>query len=403
MHLLAAASDRADTANAIAEVLDTLERAMAQDGLERAPDLLVVQTSANHDIAAIQAVARKAGVPTLHGATTSQGVMTGGRMVAEGGNGLGALALWDGGGAYASAAAALGEDPRTAARRATERALDKAGRAGEAPDLIWLGVAPGREEAVIAGIEDAVGANTPILGGSAADNAITGAWCVFDGDAHHADGVVVSVLFTSAPVALAYQSGYAPAQHAGTVTRAEGRTIHEIDGEAATAVYARWTGGRIAPNICHGPANVLAESTFHPLGRPLGAVAEVPFHLLAHPAVARPDGGLELFADVAVGERLQAMTGSVESLTARAGRVAALALRQGGLAPEDIAGALVVYCGGCMLGVRAQMDAVAADVDNALGGAPSLGLFTFGEQGPVVGGRNRHGNLMISCVVFAKA
>lgn len=30
-----------------------------------------------------------------------------------------------------------------------------------------------------------------------------------------------------------------------------------------------------------------------------------------------------------------------------------------------------------------------------------MGVYTFGEQGMVKGGRNRHGNLMISAIAFA--
>ncbi|MEL7174413.1 MAG: FIST C-terminal domain-containing protein, partial [Pseudomonadota bacterium] len=95
-------------------------------------------------------------------------------------------------------------------------------------------------------------------------------------------------------------------------------------------------------------------------------------------------------------------TGSADSLVSRAGRVASLSAKRGGLTTADIAGALVIFCGGCMLAVRDRMDEVAAEVDRALGGAPSLGIFTFGEQGAVLGESNRHGNLMISCVTFAR-
>ncbi|NNJ67935.1 MAG: hypothetical protein HKP54_07825, partial [Boseongicola sp.] len=65
-----------------------------------------------------------------------------------------------------------------------------------------------------------------------------------------------------------------------------------------------------------------------------------------------------------------------------------------------IAGALMIYCGGCMLAVQEQLDDVAAGVREALPGVPFLGVFTFGEQGVVLDGRNRHGNLMISAIVF---
>ena len=83
-------------------------------------------------------------------------------------------------------------------------------------------------------------------------------------------------------------------------------------------------------------------------------------------------------------------------------RVAADARALADLAPDDVAGALVIFCAGCMLTVRDRMDRVVAGLDEGLGDAPFLGCFTFGEQGCFVGGENRHGNLMISVTVFAR-
>ena len=96
------------------------------------------------------------------------------------------------------------------------------------------------------------------------------------------------------------------------------------------------------------------------------------------------------------------MSGTRSSLISRAGRVARAALGAGNLTPDQICGALVIYCAGCMLTIQDQMDEVAAEVRDALGGKPFIGAFTFGEQGCFIGGENHHGNLMISVVVFEK-
>ncbi|MEM6486672.1 MAG: FIST N-terminal domain-containing protein [Pseudomonadota bacterium] len=396
MHIFVQATD-ADTPRAV----EQLTAALASESATP-PDFLAVYASAAHDGDRVRRRFAAVGASALHGGTSCLGVMAGGRMRADGGRGIGCFALWDADGAFGTGLAALGDDPRAAARDAVARALDRAERPGEAPELVWLTAAPGAEEALIAGIEDVVGANVPILGGSAADNDLSGAWQVFDAEASVGAGVAISVLFPSRPVATAYQSGYAPTETAGTVSRVEGRRVYEIDGRAASAVYADWTHGAVAPDASTGPATILSASTLHPLGRHVGDVADVPFYVLAHPATAHPDGSIELFADVQPGERLTLMTGSSDSLVRRAGRVAALAAQRGGIARDEIAGALVIFCGGCMLAVRERMDEVAGAVDRALGGAPSLGIFTFGEQGAVLGERNRHGNLMISCVTFAR-
>jgi len=92
------------------------------------------------------------------------------------------------------------------------------------------------------------------------------------------------------------------------------------------------------------------------------------------------------------------MQGSADSLVARAGRIAAQARSNAG---SEISGALLVYCGGCMLAVRERMEEVRAGVNTALGDVPWIGVFTFGEQGVPAGGEAEHGNLMISCTVLA--
>ena len=97
------------------------------------------------------------------------------------------------------------------------------------------------------------------------------------------------------------------------------------------------------------------------------------------------------------------MTGTQNSLVERAGRVASLARAAGRMEDGPVAGALMVYCGGCMLSVQDRLHEVVEGVSTALGGAPFLGTFTFGEQGAILGAGNRHGNLMISCIVFGGA
>jgi len=334
----------------------------------------------------------------LHGGSSCLGTMSQEGMNIETGAGAGALAIWDPGGSYGTASADLGDDAREAARRAAEAALVAADRAGEVPEMIWLTVAPGREEQVLDGLRAAVGPETLIVGGSSADNDVSGAWAQFGPESCHSDGVVVSVLFPSRAVTSFYQSGYAPTGENGIVTSIEGRRLYEIDGAPAAAVYRRWTE-RAVPMANERPRSVLSEATLWPLGRVTREVAGVPFHLLAHPATSNPDGSLELFADMSKGDRIWQMRGSVDSLVARAGRIAAQARSNAG---SEIAGALVVYCGGCMLAVRERMEEVRSGVNAALGDVPWIGVFTFGEQGVPSGSKAEHGNLMISCTVIAE-
>lgn len=342
------------------------------------------------------AAAARLATAALHGGSSCLGVMTQDGVNIASGAGLGAFAIWDAEGSYGTGSCDLGTDAGDAARQATEAALAMANRVGEIPDLVWLTVTPGREEQVLDGIRAVIGNQTPIVGGSSADNDVSGNWAQF-GPLHiHSDGVVVSVLFPSTSIASAYESGYAPTGDNGVVTRVHGRRLFEIDGQPAASVYHGWTGSAVSV-ADDAPLSILAAATLWPLGRAERQIEGVPFHLLAHPAVANPDGSLDLFADVAEGDRLWQMQGSADSLVARAEWVARQARAD---ASVHMAGALVVYCGGCMLAVRDRLDEVQQGVNAALGDVPWLGVFTFGEQGLPAGGVAKHGNLMISCTVF---
>ena len=395
MIICSALADATDPDSAIDRIAAGLD--LAGRG---APCFLALHFAVGTDAAALHAAARArfAGV-ALHGGSSCLGVMSDQGLLIDSGSGVGALAIWDAAGSFGTASAELGADARAAAAAATEAALVAAGRPGEVPELIWLTVAPGREEQVLAGIADVVGHGAMVLGGSAADNDVSGAWAQFGPLAVHADGLAVSVLFPSRPVAAAYQSGYAPTGASGVVTRVEGRRLFEIDGRPAAEVYRSWTAEALPPPGAV-PLSILGPATLWPLGRITRDVSGVHFHLLAHPAVMHPDGSIDLFADLAAGDRLWQMAGSADSLVARAGRVATQAREE---LRDPIAGALVVYCGGCMLAVRDRMAEVRAGVNAALGGAPWLGVFTFGEQGAALGSLAEHGNLMISCTSFAAA
>lgn len=65
----------------------------------------------------------------------------------------------------------------------------------------------------------------------------------------------------------------------------------------------------------------------------------------------------------------------------------------------------MVYCAGMMLGVKSKMQETATKIHHAIRGESRgtavLGLHTFGELGLLPTGRNTHGNLMFSCVVFS--
>ena len=366
--------------------------------LGAAPDLLLLYATENHAtdalIAAVRAVSP--GTPIL-GSTSCGGVMTEAGFHSGQAGALGLLGVSDPGGAYGVGSAALADDPFAGGALAITKALAASGRDFESPVIVWCCQPPGREEAVLAGIQSVIGPHTPIMGGSSADEQIAGKWREFSTEGVLTDHVVVAVWFPTITHGAAFESGYAPTGHTGTVTRAQGRQILEIDGLSASEVYSGWTNGDVPASQT---GMILAQSTPTPLGRIVGEIDGIPMFVLSHPAMIGPAGELSLFTDITEGDQVVLMRGSPESLVKRAAVVVDDACASGGWARGETRGGLVIYCGGCMLHVRDRMDEVAQQVSQSMNGAPFLGAFTFGEQGAIVDSSNQHGNLMVCSLTF---
>ena len=367
----------------------------------RAPDFVALHASCKTDLAALRDGLDLPVETALHGATSSNGIISHHHSTTEHPQDLGLFAIWEEDGDFGSAARPLDDDPRARSHEAAQAALEMADRPGEVPDLVWLSVTPGKEELVLQGIRDAIGDEVPIVGGSAADNDLSGQWAVFDRAQVLSNGVVVSMLFLDGYHSDAFQSGYSPSAASGRVTRAAGRRILEIDHKPAALVYEQWTNGRIAAGDgAQESRNILADSTLSPLARQVQRRDGQGDYLLIHPAAINPDQSIDVFAEVPEGEVLTLMEGTRAALVDRAGQVAEMSrssLPKGRVKPK---GALVVFCGGCMMAMGDEIGQVTDRIRTNLPDLPFLGVFTFGEQGHIPSGGNWHGNLMISCITF---
>jgi hypothetical protein len=393
--IAARGSRQFDTTRAFDEAF---ERAVAD--LDREPNLLVVYANSAHDPEQLMAAARQRAPHTpLHGATSCQGVITQEGFWGSEGRGLGILAIADPEGSYGVGWAEIAGDAGRAGQRALLDALEQAGRSGEAPGLVWLSSPPGQEERVLDGMHEVFGRDVPIIGGSAADDAVSNQWKQFANGSVHEAAVVATVMFPSCWVGFAYRSGFTPTEQSARVTRAEGRTVFTLDGKVAAEVYDAWTGGTLGwtPGTAK---NVMERTTLSPVGRVADTIHQVPYFVLSHPHMVTADGALTFFTELPEGEELVLMRGSQDGLLQRAGRVAQAAVVDAGARGREVSGALVIYCAGCMLAIRSDVERVVGDLRGALGNRPFLGTFTFGEQGCFRRGGNRHGNLMVSAVVF---
>ncbi len=365
------------------------------------PNYLMIQADARHNMDAVRKLVQARWPDVhIHAATSCLGSMieTGTHIGPE--PGLCMLAIADDDGDYGTACGPLGETPRASASALVRAALADADRLGETPAMVWVSSAPGTEESVIAGLQEVVGTDTPIVGGSAADNAIEGKWQVMAGGAPVGNGLVVSVMFPSSRIGAAFHSGYEPTERRGRVTRCSGRRVIEIDGQPAADVYAAWTQGAVTrPTV--DSVNILMETTLWPLGRHMDNIGGADVFMLSHPETLTADGSLTLFTEVAEGEELVLMHGTADSLLERPVLVSDAACRMGEMEKSQVAGMILVFCAGCMLTVKERLDEVRRSLNLALPDVPFIAAFTFGEQGPALACQNRHGNLMISAVTFA--
>jgi hypothetical protein len=285
---------------------------------------------------------------------------------------------------------------RRVAREAAEQLVKEL---GARPSTLLLHATPGYEERLLEGISEAFGGDPPpAYGGSAADDDLSGQWKVFAGTKIETEGFALVGFVAVNEPAGAFVAGYLPTQTRGVVTRAQGRVVHEIDGQPAAQVYNRWTMGSLDRHMGKS-AIVLADTTLAPIGRLIDKQKGMPRYLLSHPHQVQADGALSFFTEFAKGDELMLMMGTPELLLDRTTQVVH---RARGGSDEAIRGALLVFCGGCVMAIGDRTKDVARLYAQRVGSAPFVGAATFGEVGCLPGASvaNRHGNLMCDTLLF---
>ena len=343
----------------------------------------------------------------IHGCSSST-AMFGGDGIMEDPS-IGVLAIADPGGAFGTGIASFAQlGPADAARRAVEQAIAAAGKNGAVPDFIWLSAVPGCEEAIIAGIEQVVGASVPIVGGSAATlNNLgddpkafkwTGHCVVFTCDTVVDDGLLLSVGFITGWVCHGFFGGYRETEKTGIVTAAKGRAILTIDEQPAAQIYNQWSAGLIAAEVIHN-GDVVTQTTMSPIGVTVGHVGTAPLYGLVHP-VRVENGALWVQAVVPEGSRLTLMTGDQDILVKRTAELVARTRALFNVSTPQAIGGLISYCAACARPLAERGAEMIDLIRDALGGAPFMGGFFFGEQGRFWHNRNAHANLMVSLLLF---
>ncbi|MEN2998927.1 MAG: FIST N-terminal domain-containing protein [Brevinematia bacterium] len=283
--------------------------------------------------------------------------------------------------------------------KASKEIFDKIGT----PDVVLMHAVPGFEEKIVEGVDEFFQGQTRIYGGSAADDNISGKWFVFHNDKVTNEGVLLIGFKSPRKIYGAFLSGYLPTTKKGIVTKAEGRTIYEIDGKPAAMVYNEWLDGAISEYLEKGGV-ILAQTTLKPIGRIIGEIMGIKNYLLSHPHSVIPENkAMTLFTEFKEGDEIILMTGYRSALIDRAKQVVERAL---GMDKDRVTplGAILIYCGGCVGAIIEDIQQVVESYKSILGKAPFIGAATFGEQGCFLlkenQRANKHGNLMADNIIF---
>lgn len=335
------------------------------------------------------------------GFTSCLGVGVDGKLLS--GNGAVAGLWFAGDGVFFGVhSAPLGLNPEKTGRILAREALRKAGLSPEEAGFAILLPTPGNEEALLKGCYDQLGEDAIIVGGTAADNDLTGKWRVWSNDFSTGKGAALAVGHWPKEIAVSYRGGYLATEKKAVVTKSSGRIIEELDNKPAAEVYNDWLDGKLDDYLDRG-GTVLGVSTLTPLGVVRGSFGGVDAYILVHPEKVIPeDKSLTAFAEIKEGETVVLMQSTKKSLVARGADVAQWAMNLQGFSKDDLAGGLMMYCGGCVLAIEDEMQEMLSKLGDKLNPAPWIAGFSFGEQGCVIPRKVDHGNLMNAVLLFER-
>ncbi len=390
----------ADTpSEAVSEALNMAQQALPDRGIT----YILYFTTIDYDSQKLLQAFQQHTAPDvqIHGLTSFVGTM-GSKNWSEGGS-VALLAFATEQIAFGVGHAEIGEDPIEAGYQAALEAQKNAGKKDEPPKIVLISGTLGYEESLIQGIEAVFGNKTPILGGTAGDNDLSGHWKQYSRNMVTANGLVLTAFYTDLEVGFEYSTGvgYLKQDLSGVVTKSEGHIIYEIDHRAAADVYNEWLGGNITKQVETG-GSLIFEGIYDPLAQELfSETTSKKYYLTIHPLqVILPEKALQVGAITKEGQKISILHGDKNAHRNRPAANALLARARG---PKNaIAGSVLLTCG-CtkmILETDEEIKNIVLRVSKVLNGKPFIGAFTFGEQGYIFGIGNRHQNIISLVIIF---
>jgi hypothetical protein len=395
-------STNPDPAQGVKEAVE-----MAKNGLIGQPKYAIFYTTNYNPAAALSEIKTMLPGVKLHGATSKLGIFSekGYHYNPNGTIGIMLVSSDDVAFGVGSANYEGFASVQEAAISAMREAMSSAGKTGK-PDIVLISSSLPYEEEALAAIETVIGKDVPVIGGSAAraETPIVPDWALYAEKATFKNGIMLTAVYTNLSVGWVFKGGFDRTEKSGAITKADGRTIFEIDNRPAVDVLDEWLGGEIRKGMREG-LNMNLFTGLHPLYKILAAPDGSVYQLYIHEWPASNDETttkLSTAARVEAGQRVYLSYGAWQTLLNRIGKLPHDAKVQGNMLDKNPSFGFSVICGSVgsniPLNERGKMSILANEELGA--NVPYIGTFTSGEDGQFPGIGNRHGNVLTSFVLI---
>lgn len=302
-------------------------------------------------------------------------------------------------GSFATASAEFESDDVSVAVTTAAKEL-KAKVDGKPVKAVYMTASPGKEETIMRSIHEVFGNEVPVVGGSAADDDVSGMWRIFaEGRRFPAGVAMLAIAGDDVKVGACVNAPYTPSEKTMTVTGAEGRKLLTLNDRPAADVIHQAVGYPIY--FEHKNGGVILG----PMSKRPYALKRNDGYLSVHIAsIDQPSGSVNLFAEAAVGDELVQMENVGGGDSASAAGIAIEesfkgAMEAGGI--ETPAAAFLVYCGGLGIAVGDKLEGnLTGNFASLPLPAAAVGVSAFGEQGPSKGGMSQHWNLAVGMLLL---
>ena len=279
-------------------------------------------------------------------------------------------------------------NPRDAGRRAAAAALSALDSSvGSRVLLLFVDTRSGDQAEVIAGAYQAAGPSVPLAGGAAGGPA---PYQISEGKTY-TDSVVAVAITGPGPIGVGVAHGCSPRSAPSIVTKADGRTVLQLDGRRAEDVYLEKLG--LADRVLQD-WEFEAVSVVHPLAQPelSGDVR------LRHVLGRTEEGGLICATHLPANAAVEFTDEEPDGIVVSAWD--AVTLAQEKLAGAPTRAALIFDCAGRKRALAVhgeELEREAGTLIRSLGetAPPLAGLYTHGEIGRVRGAKGDRNHAVV--------